>query len=81
MDWLLFAACADEDPELFFPITHGGPAVAQTERAKAVCAGCPVRDECLAWALEAGMDYGIFGGRTADERRAIPPAARLALTS
>ena len=65
------AACLTEDPELFFPIGNTGPALAQIERAKQVCARCEVREQCLAWALEAGQDHGVWGGMSEEERRAI----------
>ena len=54
-----------------FPIGNTGPALAQIEEAKKVCARCEVRAECLAWALEAGQDHGVWGGMSEDERRAI----------
>lgn len=68
-DWRHRAACRDEDPELFFPVSDMGPGAQQTARAKAVCARCPVRAQCLAYALDNGLDYGIFGGATERERR------------
>lgn len=71
MDWRHQAACLDEDPELFFPIGNTGPALLQVEEAKKVCARCPVRQECLDWALSAGQDYGVWGGMSEDERRAL----------
>jgi hypothetical protein len=43
----------------------------QVAAAKAVCAGCPVRAQCLAEAV-ARIPYGIAGGMTAEERRALP---------
>jgi len=43
----------------------------QTAQAKAVCAGCPVRAECLAWALEQRIEFGILGGLTEHERRQL----------
>ena len=70
-DWRDRAACRDEDPELFFPIGTTGSAVHQIENAKAVCRGCPVEQQCLAWALTTGQDAGIWGGLTADERRGL----------
>ncbi|HLU54070.1 MAG TPA: WhiB family transcriptional regulator [Pseudonocardia sp.] len=70
-DWRLAAACRDHDPELFFPLSEVGPGARQVERAKAVCAGCPVRSECLDYALAAGLDHGIFGGMTETERRVL----------
>ena len=71
MDWRHNAACLTEDPELFFPIGNTGPALAQIERAKQVCARCEVREQCLAWALEAGQAHGVWGGLREEERRAI----------
>ena len=71
MDWRHEAACLDEDPELFFPIGNTGPALLQIEEAKKVCQRCTVREECLAWALEAGPDHGVWGGMSEDERRAF----------
>lgn len=68
-EWWHSAACRDEDPELFFPVSNMGPGAQQTARAKAVCARCPVRAECLSYALENGLDHGIFGGLTEHERR------------
>ncbi|MFF5986930.1 WhiB family transcriptional regulator [Prauserella flavalba] len=70
-EWSERAACRDEDPELFFPVSDMGPGAQQTEQAKAICARCPVRAECLTYALESGLDYGIFGGTTERERRAL----------
>lgn len=74
--WRERAACRDEDPELFFPVGAAGPALAQAERAKAVCRRCPVIDQCLAWALAAGQDAGIWGGLTEQERRELRHARR-----
>jgi len=71
MDWRHRAACREEDPELFFPIGNTGPALLQIEEAKAVCRRCPVREECLQWALETGQDAGVWGGLSEDERRAL----------
>ena len=71
MDWRHVAACRDEDPELFFPIGNTGPALLQIEEAKSVCRRCPVREECLQFALESGQDAGVWGGLSEDERRAL----------
>lgn len=63
------AACRSVDPEVFFPVAEAGPELArQVGIAKAVCAGCPVRSECLTWALAHQPD-GIAGGLTEQERR------------
>lgn len=71
MDWRSNAACLTEDPELFFPIGNTGPAIAQAERAKAVCATCEVVETCLAWALDNNQDAGVWGGLAEDERRSL----------
>jgi WhiB family redox-sensing transcriptional regulator len=71
-DWRHHAICRDEpDKELFFPVGNSGPALLQAAEAKTVCQRCPVVHDCLAWALESGQDEGVWGGMTADERRAI----------
>jgi len=71
-DWRLDAACAQVDPELFFPEPGQVPQAAQ---AKAVCAGCAVRGPCLEAALhgpQARDDHsGIFAGTTARQRVAL----------
>jgi WhiB family redox-sensing transcriptional regulator len=74
MDWRNDAACRNTDPELFFPIGTTGPAIAQMEEAKAVCAGCPVREPCLHWALHSepiGQESGVCAGLSEDERRSL----------
>jgi WhiB family transcriptional regulator, redox-sensing transcriptional regulator len=62
------AAGASADPELFFPISSSGPSLAQAANAKAVCAGCEVRRECLAFALRTHQVHGVWGGLTEQER-------------
>ena len=80
-DWRHSAACRNEDPELFFAPGVGGPALVQIAEAKAVCGRCLVSTACLEWALGSGQDYGVFGGKTEDERRTMkrrnaPPPIR-----
>ncbi|HEY0817106.1 MAG TPA: WhiB family transcriptional regulator [Pseudonocardia sp.] len=70
-EWRQRAACRDEDPELFFPVSEVGPAARQADAAKAVCARCPVRERCLEYAVDNGLDHGIFGGTTEAERREL----------
>jgi WhiB family redox-sensing transcriptional regulator len=70
--WLAQAACRDTDPELFFP--ERGHA-RQGQKAKQVCAGCPVRQPCRDLAVRAasgrGEDHGIFGGTKPHERTGL----------
>jgi WhiB family redox-sensing transcriptional regulator len=69
--WRLRAACRNADPELFFPEGRASPALESAERAKRICQQCPVRARCLDWALDHGAAFGIWGGRTQEERRAF----------
>lgn len=68
--WMPRGACRGEDPELFFPVTAAGPALAQVFAAKAVCFRCAVRAACLSYALVTGQ-AGIWGGTTQEERHAM----------
>jgi WhiB family redox-sensing transcriptional regulator len=70
-NWRDDAACRDTDPDLFFPVGTTGLAVDQIASAKAVCASCPVRTECLDFALFTNQDSGVWGGTSEDERRKI----------
>jgi WhiB family redox-sensing transcriptional regulator len=70
-NWRESAACRTVDPDLFFPIGTTGPAILQINEAKAVCQSCPVRDECLEWALETGQSIGVWGGTSEAERRSL----------
>ncbi|MFI8181066.1 WhiB family transcriptional regulator [Actinacidiphila glaucinigra] len=71
MNWRDAAACSEEDPELFFPISGSGLGMVQIGEAKAVCGRCPVTFQCLEWALGAGPMEGVWGGTTESERRAL----------
>ncbi|MGH3169119.1 MAG: WhiB family transcriptional regulator [Trebonia sp.] len=68
-EWREAAACRSAEPELFFPVSAVGQSAAEAERAKAVCARCPVRRECLQFALATRQAYGIWGGMSERERR------------
>jgi WhiB family redox-sensing transcriptional regulator len=63
--WYEDAACRDGDPDELFA------ANARQNRAKTVCTGCPVRTECLAEALDNRVEWGVWGGMTERERRAL----------
>ena len=66
--WRLSAACRAADPELFFPVSRAVQAGDEVTQAKAICAACPVRQECLAFAVTTGQRHGIWGGLTEEER-------------
>lgn len=69
--WRVDALCRDHNPDLFFPIGTTGQAIEQIEAARAVCMACPVRVECLEFALETNQEAGIWGGTSEDERRGL----------
>ena len=67
-DWRASGACRDADPDLFFPISSVGRAIGQIAQAKAICACCPVRRQCLEFAKTNAPIQGIWGGTTPEER-------------
>ena len=64
-DWAPLGACAKSDPDALF--VQG----AAQQTAKTVCQGCPVIAECLADALDNRTEFGVWGGMTERERRAL----------
>jgi WhiB family transcriptional regulator, redox-sensing transcriptional regulator len=68
-NWRSAGACLSADPDLFFPISTSGPAQGQIARAKMICAGCGVRQECLQFAMSHDQLYGIWGGTTPEDRQ------------
>lgn len=64
--WMADAVCSQTDPDAFFPEKGGS-----TAEAKKVCLSCPVRTECLEYALSHNERYGIFGGKSERERRKL----------
>ena len=82
MTWRKHVAWLDEDPGLVFPIGNTSPALDQIEQAKSVCRRCEVAETCLKWAIESRQDEGVWGGLSADERRALKRrTARARLTA
>ena len=64
--WQERAACYGLDPEVFFPEKGGS-----SREAKRICAECPVRIECLNYALRRDERYGVWGGMSERERRRL----------
>jgi WhiB family redox-sensing transcriptional regulator len=64
--WRNRAACRGSDLEVFFP-GRGESA----EPARQICAGCPVRQPCLDYALSHGITHGIWGGLAERDRRVL----------
>ena len=76
--------CADGEPEAWYPLSRR-PRQQKRLYAAEVCAGCPVRQMCLDYAMEAGEEYGVWGGVCEEDRRdmragkTVPPATVLAV--
>ena len=72
-EWQLDGACREADPRLFFhPEGERGPARRKrAQGAVAVCAGCPVIQECREHALSVREPYGVWGGLTEEDREEI----------
>jgi WhiB family redox-sensing transcriptional regulator len=66
--WHEHAACATQPAEVFFPPSDVPGAAT---KAKTICAGCPVQEECLSFALETAQSEGVWGGMDAGERRRL----------
>lgn len=77
-NWTEQAACADMDTDIFFPDINSKGRI---QEAKSICEQCPVMQTCLEYALaveKTGVNadyirFGIFGGKTAEERDALAP--------
>ena len=74
-NWRVDGACIDLPTDDFFPEGQGKAVDAQVARAKAVCADCPVARACLEF--RTNQPFGIFGGTTPSERRAIRKERRV----
>jgi WhiB family redox-sensing transcriptional regulator len=65
-DWYEQALCSQTDPDAFFPEKGGS-----TKEAKRICLGCPVKKQCLQWALDKDERFGVWGGLSERERRRL----------
>jgi WhiB family redox-sensing transcriptional regulator len=77
--WERKPACATADPRVFFPEDTDGRPVEdgpEADAARRICAQCPLRNQCLEYALSAGMPAGIWGGHSTDERERVRAARR-----
>ncbi len=72
-EWMDKAKCRNLPPETFFPSDGLG-----VEAAQRICHGCPVKQECLEYALANHIDHGVWGGASERERRRILRRRRLA---
>jgi WhiB family transcriptional regulator, redox-sensing transcriptional regulator len=69
--WMGSAACRGVQTEIFYPAT-----VEDAALAKSVCLTCPVRQDCLEYALKVREANGVWGGLTEQERRSVKRSRR-----
>ena len=74
-DWMAEGNCRAHPPSVFFPSDGVG-----VEVARRICADCPVRRDCLEYALRNGIDHGVWGGTSERERRRIARRRRVMST-
>ena len=72
-EWMQRGLCREIAPAVFFPSDGVG-----VETARRICANCPVKGECLEYALEFRIDHGVWGGCSERERRRILKRRRVA---
>lgn len=72
-NWTDSANCKDMDKSMFFPSTVGG-----IKLAKRVCSTCPVSAECLQYAVDNELTYGVWGGLGETDREKLARDARRA---
>lgn len=66
--WQSQAECRGSDPSVFFPDSQTTDAL---RPALFICKGCPVRQQCLDWALDTHQEFGIWGGMTEGDRKRV----------
>ena len=72
--WQVRAACRGPHASIFFPpaqFERKEEKLGREQKAKAICASCPVREPCLAYALRIREPHGIWGGMSESERRPL----------
>ncbi len=70
-EWRELGSCRTLDTALFFPVGQTGAAEVGIARAKKVCVSCPVRQQCLEFAITTNQEYGVWGGHSEEERRVV----------
>ena len=71
VDWMDDAACIGSEVTFFEGEGRGRPKANYLSAAQKICQGCPVRKDCLTFALDNKLGYGVWGGKTPAQRRKI----------
>ena len=72
-DWMARGSCRTVEPSVFFPSDGVG-----VEVARQICQTCPVKQQCLEYAIQHRIDHGVWGGASERERRRIARRRRVA---
>ena len=72
--WMAQGNCRNHPPAAFFPSDGVG-----VDRARKICATCPVVESCLEYALAHRIEHGVWGGCSERERRRILKRRRLSI--
>lgn len=75
-EWMLRGRCREVNAGNFFPTDAAG-----VELAQRVCAECPVKTQCLEYALLHRIDHGVWGGESERDRRSIRRPRRRGLVA
>ena len=72
--WRDDAACRNTDPDLFFPVGTTSDAAEVNKAAIALCQRCPVREQCLEFAMVTNQRAGVWGATSEEDRRRMRSA-------
>ncbi|WP_081315597.1 WhiB family transcriptional regulator [Rhodococcus opacus] len=72
-EWRFHASCRSVSPDVFFGPDgeRYGPRIRREREAKRICSSCLVLADCRAYAEESREGFGIWGGASEHERRAL----------
>jgi WhiB family redox-sensing transcriptional regulator len=65
-EWMSLGICRNFAPEVFFPADGAG-----VEKARKICAVCPVKEHCLEYAVSEQIEHGVWGGMSERARRRL----------
>ena len=71
LSWRKRAECLDAPSDWFFAKSENGKITAAMRKGLALCEQCPVRVECLEWAVDTNQEMGVLGGMTPNARRRL----------
>lgn len=71
--WMAVGNCREHPPQVFFPTDGVG-----VEKARKICATCPVKEPCLEYAVKNRIEHGVWGGTSERGRRRLYRARQLA---